>query len=86
MKLWEVGDGDLYIINNEKKNLCIVDYYSKFPALRKVRSMSAKDLIQAIKAIFTEFGLCKKLVSDAGMYFVLEQFKEFCRCLNIDQV
>ena len=48
--------------------------------------MSAEDLISATKVVFTEFGLTKKAVSDAGMNFVSEQFKEFCRCLYITQV
>ena len=36
--------------------------------------------------MFAEFGLSKKLVSDADMNFVSEQFKKFCSCLYIDQV
>ena len=44
------------------------------------------DLIQAIKVVFTEFGLPQKWVSDADTNFVSEEFKEFCRHLNIDQV
>ena len=55
------------------------------PVIKKVESQSAKDLIQAVKVVFAEFGLPKKLVSDAGMNFVSEQFQDFCRHLNIDQ-
>ena len=49
-------------------------------------SLLAKDLIQAGKVVLTEFGFPKRLVSDAGMNFVSQQFKDFCRCLNIDQI
>ena len=52
---------DILMIDN-KKLLCIVDYYSKFPALRRVESLSAKDLIRTAKVVFAEFGLPKKLV------------------------
>ena len=54
--------------------------------MKKVESMLAKDLICTAKVVFAEFGLPKKLVSHAGTNFVSEQFKEFCRHLNRDQI
>ena len=39
--------------------LCIVDYYSKFLVIKKVDSLSDKDLIQAAKVVFDEFDLPK---------------------------
>ena len=50
----EVG-AVIFMINNENF-LCIVDYHSKFLVVKKVESMSAKDLIQATKVIFAKFG------------------------------
>ena len=44
---------------NNKDFLCIVDYYSKFPVVRKVEILSAKDLIRATKVVFTKFDLPK---------------------------
>ena len=52
---WEVVGGDIFMINATYL-LCIVDYYSKFPVIEKVESLSAKDLIQAAKVVFAEFG------------------------------
>ena len=75
---------DIFMINNE--NLYIIDYFSKFPVVKRVESLSAKDLMQAAKVVFAEFGLAKKLVSDAGTNFVSEHFKEFCRHMNTDLV
>ena len=69
-----------------KKNVCIVDDCSKFSVVKKVESMSAEDLIWAISAVLTEYGLAKKLVSGVGTNFFSEQFKEFCRCLSINEV
>ena len=46
---------------------------------------SADDLVRATKIVFTEFGLPKKTVSDAGMHFVSDCFKQFCRKVSIDQ-
>ena len=76
---------NIFMVNIENL-LCIVDYYNKFPVVKKVGSMSAEDLIQLTTFVFAEFGMPKKFVSDAGPNFISEQFKEFCRCSNIDQV
>ena len=73
-KPWEVVGSDIFMVNNETL-LCIVDYYSKFPVVKKVENMLVEDLIQATKAVFIKLGLP----------FVSEWFKEFCRILNIDQ-
>ena len=72
------------MINNENL-LCIVGYYSKFPVMKKVESLSTKDLIQAAKFIFAKLGLNKKLVSDEVTNFLSEQFKDFCWHLSTDQ-
>ena len=58
-KLWEVVDTDIFKASNETL-LCIVDYYSKFPLVKKVESISAEDLIWATKVVLAEFGLPRR--------------------------
>ena len=65
--------------------LCTVVYCSKLQVVKSVESILAEDLKYVIKAVFTHFGLPPKIISYVGKNFVREQFKEFCRCLNIDQ-
>ena len=78
---WEVVGADVFMINN-KTLLCIVDYHSKFPIVKKVKALSADDLVQTTKLIFAEYGLPKKIVSDAGAKFTSEIFKDFYRQRN----
>ena len=66
---------------NSKMLLCIVDYYNKFQVMKKVETLLAINLIQAAKVVFAYFGL-----PSAGMNFVSEPFKHFCRHLKMDQV
>ena len=47
--------------------LFIVDYYSRFSVIKKVRKLLAEDLLQAANVVFADFGLPKNLVSDARM-------------------
>ena len=59
----------MFILNN-KNLLCIVDYHSLFLIVTKAEDMSADSLILACKAIFSEFGLSKKIMSDASGNFL----------------
>ena len=64
---------------------CIVDYYSKFPVVKKVASLSADDLVHTSKMTFAVFGLPRKIISDVVTNFTSESFRGFYRKLNIQQ-
>ena len=49
---------------------CIVDYHSIFPFVKRAEDMSAESLIITCKVIFSEYGLPKKIISDAGGNFI----------------
>ena len=68
---WEVVSAGIFMI---------VDYYGKFPVVKKVDRLAADD-----KMIFAEYGLPKKIISDAGTPFTSETFKKFCRQMSIQQ-
>ena len=59
---------------NGKSLLYIVDYYSKFPTVKKVNSLSANDVVQMAKLTFAEYGLPKKTASDVGTNFMAKTF------------
>ena len=73
------SDRGRHVYLNNKNYLCIVDYDSKFPIVKKVEDMSAASLILACKVIFSEFGLLKKMMSDVGSNFISDTFKQFCK-------
>ena len=37
------------------------------------------------KAVFSEYGLPKKIMSDVGGNFISDKFKQFCKTMNIEQ-
>ena len=59
-KLWEVLGADMFTLNN-KNYLCIVDYHSKFPVIKKTEDLSTYNLMLTCKIIFSEYGLPKKI-------------------------
>ena len=74
----------MFTLNN-KNCLCIVDYHSKFPIIKKAEDLSTDSLILAHKIIFSEYGLLKKIMSDAGSIFVSDRCKQFYKNLNTEQ-
>ena len=52
---WHTVATDLFEIKNSKY-LLIVDYYSRFPVLRKLVNTTSRVLIQEMKAVFAELG------------------------------
>ena len=64
---------DIFHLSN-KNYLCVVDYHSKFPVIKKMEGLSEENLIATIKVIFAEYGILCRLMSDAGSNFVSEKF------------
>ena len=81
---WEVVRADVFHYNN-KNYLCIVDYNSKFPVVKRLEGLSAENLSNAVKIIFAEYGTPHKIMSDAGTNFVSDRFQKFCRAINVEQ-
>ena len=84
-RLWEAVGADVFHFNNISY-LCVIDYNSKFPIIWKLQGLSAEHLINAVSAIFNEYGIPRKLMSDTGINFVSEKFRHFCRSMNVEQV
>ena len=84
LRPWEAVGADVFPFNNINY-LCVVDYSSKFPIIHKFQGLSVEHLINAVSAIFAEYGIPRKLMSDTGTNFVSEKFRSFCRSINIEQ-
>ena len=84
IRLLDIIDADMFILDN-KQYLCIVDYHSKFPIIKKTKDLSADSLIVTCKISFAEYGIPKKIMSNSGGNFISDKFKTFCKNLNIEQ-
>ena len=81
---WNVVSMDMFQLNN-KNYLCIVDYHCKFLVVKKMEGLSTYSLILAIKVVFAEYGIPKRVMSDAVGNFISEKFTNICNSLNIEQ-
>ena len=84
LRPWEVLGADVFHFNN-KNYLCIVDYHSKFPVIKRMEGLSTKSLITTTEVIFAEYGIPCKLMSHTATNFVSDKFRKFCSRLNIKQ-
>ena len=85
LRPWEAVGADVFHFNNINY-LCVVDYNSKFPIIRKLQGLLAEHLINAVSAIFIEHGIPQNLMSDTGTKFVPEKFRHFSKSINVEQV
>ena len=81
LRPWEVISADIFYFKN-KHYLCIVDYNSKFPVIKRLEGLSADNLIKMVKTIFPKYGIPRKLMSDMGTNFVSDKFWQFCKLDN----
>ena len=84
LRPWEVISTDVFHFNN-RNYLCIVDYHSKFPVIKRLDRLSAESLVNTVKIIFAEYGIPKKIMSNTGTNFVSDTFGQFCKSINIEQ-
>ena len=54
--------------------LLVVDYTSRFPIVRRLKSMSAQNMAEQFQSIFSEYGWPDTLVSDNGPCYTAEMF------------
>ena len=56
---------------NGKQFLIMVDYYSSYPWVRRLRNISSASCIDAMKSVFSEFRNPQHIHSDSGRQLVL---------------
>ena len=73
---WEKLASDLFVWQGVHY-IVAVDYYSRFPEVRRLSGLSASSVIQALKSIFACHGIPCELVSDNGPQYSCAEFRRF---------
>ena len=63
-----------------------VDAYSKWPEIIMMSSTTSSATVQAVRKIFSQFGLPKQIVTDNGRQFVSKEFTDFLRINGIRHI
>ena len=79
---WTLLEMDIFTCEDQSF-LLIVDEMSRFPVVRILANETTRSVLNAIKDIYCNFGLPKRVLSDNGHCFKSREFKEFHAKLNI---
>ena len=66
--------------------LLMVDYTSRFPIVREVKSMSAQHIVEHFRLIFSEYGWPDMLGSDNGLCYVAETFTSLMKEYAVNHI
>ena len=82
---WTKLASDIFTFDN-KNYLLIIDYMSCFPVIHMLQSMTATHVTEHMKAIFSEYGVPKSIVTDNGPCYSSEYFKEMMKDMGIHHI
>ena len=82
---WQTVSADLFH-TQESWFLIIIDYYSKFPFVRKLHNLTAKAVINEIKMMFAKNGIPKTLQCDNGTQFTSTEFRQLEKQYDLEIV
>ena len=80
---WHTFGSDLFFWNN-MWYLLITDYYSKFPFIRRLPSLTSSAVITAMKGVFSEQGIPESLICDNGSQLISYEIQRFTMEYGID--
>ena len=83
---WECVGTDLFHFDDSEW-LLIVDYYSKFPVVRKLPNpCPSSTVVEITQQVFSEFGIPCRIISDNGPHFASARYRQFAKDWNITHV
>ena len=80
--LWSLLEMDLFTLDDQTF-LLVVDVTSRFPVVRILSSETANSVINALKGIYCNFGLPRRVLTDNGPCFKSQKYVEFHEKLGI---
>jgi hypothetical protein len=63
--------------------LLVADYFSHYPVVRRLQTITSKAVIEVLRTVFSEHGVPAKMVTDQGRQFYSEEFKQFAKDWHI---
>ena len=82
---WSKVATDIFIFES-KSYLLVVDYTSRFPIVRELKSMSAQHVTEHFRLIFSEYSWLDTLVSDNGPCYVAEAFTNLMKGYTVNHI
>ena len=82
---WQKIETDLFH-SKKATYLLVVDYFSRYPEIQKLSTTTSQSIIEALKRIFSRFGIPETVISDNGPQYSSHEFTEFAKAYDFDHV
>ena len=82
---WQRVASDLFVLKG-KSYLLVVDYFSRYPEVVKLKATTSGSIIDALKGVFSRHGIPETLVSDNGPQYASQEFMEFTKLYGFAHV
>lgn len=82
---WQVVGSDLFELEKEHY-LLVVDYFSRYPEVVKMKSTTSTSVITTLKSLFARHGIPELLRSDNGPQYASQEFATFAQQYDIKHV
>ena len=79
---WKTVTTDLFVFQ-DKTYIVVIDLFSRFPVVRQLCGESTKLVLNALKDIFSDFGIPKIIINDNGPCYRSKEFNYFCAKFDI---
>ena len=73
-------------MSQDKTYILIIDLFSCFLVVRQLHGESTKLVLDALKNVFSDFGIPETIISDNGPYYKSQEFNNFCAKFEINHI
>ena len=82
---WKTIATDLFVFQ-DKTYMVAEDLFSRFPVVRQLCRESTKLVLDALKDVFSDFGIPETIISDNGLCYKSQEFNSFCAWFEINHI
>ena len=82
---WAMAASDIFTFEGEQF-LVLVDYYSKYIEVTKLKDLTSQETIQALEEHFGRHGIPARLITDCGVQYTSKEFTDFAKSYNFEHV
>ena len=76
---------DLFVFK-DKTCMIVIGLFSRFPVVRQLHGESTELVLDALKDVFSDFGIPESIISDNGLCYKSQEFNEFCARFEINHI
>ena len=82
---WAMAASDIFTFE-DGNYLVLVDYFSKYIEVTKLKDLTSQETIEALKGHFSRHGIPAKLVTDCGAQYTSKEFETFAQSYSFEHV